>query len=156
MKKLTLFLLALGFQAAVYVCATEVQYFYVDIGQSPVSFALSEHPTITYAGDQLTIATSDRSISLPVADIRSAGFCDDPATGISVPVAAGRPHIAGGTACFMALPAGSQVVVYQADGKQVHRLTVGADGTAEVNLRSFPKGAYIIKSQHQTIKIVNK
>ena len=65
MKKLRLLLLALGFQAAVYVCATEVQYFYVDIGQSPVSFALSEHPTITYAGDQLTIATSDRSISLP-------------------------------------------------------------------------------------------
>ena len=45
--------------------ATEVQYFYVDIGSSPVSFALSEHPTITYEGDQLTIATSDRSISLP-------------------------------------------------------------------------------------------
>lgn len=147
---LTLMLLA----GASGIKADEVQYLTLIVNGSPVRFALSDHPVITFENNQLVVTTSTESVSVPVTEISIGGFTDD-LTGIYQLEAAPK-GARGGQVHFSGLRAGTLVTVYNTEGKKVMQQPAQSDGSANVDLRSLAKGIYVVKSPTQTLKVANR
>ena len=67
-----------------------------------------------------------------------------------------RPTIAFGEAKFNGLKAGTRIMVYSVEGKAITTVTATTDGQATVDLRSLPKGIYILRTPAKSFKIYNK
>ena len=125
----------------------------IHAGGSPVSIALAEHPVITYSNNTLHITTAMTSIDIPVSEITGINFLDP--TGIR-PVIIPDFQAENGELRFSKLPAGSKVDVFAVGGTKLLTTAVDNDGQATVSLDRLPKGAVIVKTATQTIKITNK
>ena len=138
------------------------------VNGKPIVIYLADRPVITYTDNTLHIASTTEEpsggggseppvvtvIDIPVQDITET-IVDKTETGIVRPVVE-TPKMDAGKMLFTQLPAGSQVKIFSTDGKVVSTINVSNDEQALIDIRSLPKGIYIIKSDSQTIKITNK
>ena len=60
----------------------DVQYIVITTGTQTVAVALNDNPVITYANDQLVIATTEKLVEVPVAEITGYGFTEEAPTAI--------------------------------------------------------------------------
>lgn len=125
------------------------------VNGKPVMFNLADNPVITYSNDCLVIVTNKTTIEINVGEIESAGFTEVDATGIR-DVTLGKISLLDGTATFFQLKPGSMVRVYNTSGEQLLEEQASSEGRATIEMMSHSEGVYIIKTETQTIKIINK
>lgn len=118
-----------------------------------VEIILSEHPVITYTNNTLHVKTDTKAIEIPVSDITGGSF-DNP-TGIQTLEMADMES-RNGEIRFSNLKPGSQVEVFSFDGVKLSTANADGEGKVMVSAGQLPKGAYIVRTASQTIKIVNK
>ena len=114
---------------------------------------LSTNPVITFEGENMVVASDVIQISIPLDDIDDY-VVSDGTTAIE-PVTT-QPRFTRGHVIFSGVAAGSPVYIHTLDGKVVGKQVADASGKADVSLENLPKGAYIINSQNNSIKVVNK
>lgn len=137
------------------------------VNGKPIVIYLADRPVITYTENTLHIASTTEEpsgggseppvvtvIDIPVQDITET-IVDKTETGIVRPMVE-TPKMDAGKMLFTQLPAGSQVKIFSTDGKVVSTINVSSDEQALIDIKSLPKGIYVIKSDSQTIKITNK
>ena len=114
---------------------------------------LSTNPVITFEGERMVVASDVIQISIPLDDIDDY-VVSDGTTAIK-PVAK-QPQYTRGHVIFSGIVSGSPVYIHTLDGKVVGKQAADASGKVDVSLESLPKGTYIISSQNNSIKVVNK
>lgn len=111
---------------------------------SSETYYLSEKPRISFAGDDMMIASSTASTSYARKDVASITF-EDASTSIDNVKKANSTSYRFDGNSFEA--DGMQISVYNMAGKQV---TAGKDA---VSLKSLQPGVYVVKAGKQSIKI---
>ena len=115
-------------------------------------FFLADNPTITYQ-DNLLVVANEKGLAVSVNAEEVANFdfvpssTDDP-TSVDAANLSGRFH-----SLFSGMPDGSRVEVLTLDGKIIENITVGADGKAQTDFTSLPKGIYVVKTAKGSFKI---
>lgn len=133
------------------------QYLALKINGEAVFIALADNPVITYSGDALHISTDEgETIDVEVEDVNRGLFTttEEIPTSLSQLIA-DKPTMKGGLLLLDRLKADSTVQLLTTDGKVAFQTKANADGQAAVNLSDFPKGAYLLKTATQTIKLLN-
>ena len=130
-----------------------------------VKFALTDYPVLTFEDGDLVVSCNGERISFGVQDLTTHEIIieqvDKTPTAIdrvvsSEGVSPSYPQIGFGQASFSGLKEGQQIRVYTVDGKIVSTVKVAADGKAAVDLRSLPKGVYILRAPNKSYKISNQ
>ena len=114
---------------------------------------LANNPVITFSGEDMVVTTDLTSISIPLADVDSYTFSDG-TSGIK-PVKS-APQFADGHIILSGMAAGAEVSVYTPDGRLFSRQRADGSGRADISLASLPKGMYVVRTQDNSIKIINK
>lgn len=114
---------------------------------------LSTNPVITFDGENMVVTSDVIQISIPLGDIDD--YVVNEGTTAIEPVTT-QPQYSRGHVIFSGVAAGSPVYVHTLDGKVVSKQAADASGKADVSLENLPKGAYIISSQNNSIKVINK
>ncbi len=150
MNKLLL-LLFLFVATATY--ADDAQIVIKQKGGNETILKLSLNPIITFVGENMVVTSDVIQISIPIDDI--GGYVvSDGTTGIG-PVTT-QPQYTRGHVIFSGIAVGSPVYVHTLEGKVVGKQTADASGNADISMENLPKGIYIISSQNNTIKVINK
>ena len=114
---------------------------------------LSTNPVITFDGENMVVASDVIQISIPLGDIDD--YVVNEGTTAIEPFTT-QPQFTRGHVIFSGVAAGSPVFIHTLDGKVVAKQAADASGKADVSLENLPKGAYIISSQNNSIKVINK
>ena len=114
---------------------------------------LSTNPVITFEDENMVVASDIIQISIPMGDIDD--YVVNNGTTAIEPVTT-QPQFTRGHIIFSDVAAGSPVYIHTLDGKVVGKQVADASGKADVSLENLPKGAYIINSQNNSIKVINK
>lgn len=139
--------------AALQARAASAEKLTFTVNGEKVEIILAEHPVITYTNNTLHVKTDTETIEIPVSEI-SGGSFDNP-TGIQTLEMTDMEN-RNGEIRFSHLKPGSPVEVFSFDGVKLSTTTADGEGKATVSAGQFPKGAYIVRTASQTIKIVNK
>ncbi len=131
----------------------DVQYIVITTGTQTVAVALNDNPVITYANDQLVIATTEKLVEVPVAEITGYGFTEEAPTAIRS-IETGLRHKQGMIA-FDSLKPGCSVTLCNAKGEQLRTATAQPDGTAVIDMHGLAKGIYVIRANKLSFKIIN-
>jgi hypothetical protein len=149
-NKILLFILALLPLAA---SADDTQIVIKQKGGNETVLKLSTNPVITFDGENMVVTSDVIQISIPLDDINDY-VVSDGTTAIE-PVAT-QPQLTRGHVIFSGIASGAPVYIHTPDGKVVAKQAADASGKADVSLENLPKGAYIISSQNNSIKVINK
>ena len=114
---------------------------------------LSTNPVITFEDENMVVASDIIQISIPMGDIDD--YVVNNGTTAIEPVTT-QPQFTRGHVIFSGMATGSPVYVRTLDGKVVGKQAADASGKADVSLENLPKGTYIISSQNNSIKVINK
>ena len=122
-------------------------------GGNETTLELSTNPVITFSGEDLVITNDYTTISIPLDDIDKYEVTDG-TTGIEPKTI--EPLFSNGHVIFNGIPMGCPIHIYALDGRMVSQVKAGSSGRAEVSLEDLPKGAFIIATQNNRIKVINK
>ncbi len=118
------------------------------------TYHVNTHPRIKYSDGDFLIVSDEVEIAYPEADVRKFTLAKDISAIedgiIGVPEDARRDF-----SLNRARP-GSAINIYDMSGRKVGSHTVGADGSLQYSLDSYPAGIYLIKTETTTIKIIKK
>lgn len=134
--------------------AENVQFLQVNLTDRSVSFALAEHPAISYSNNQLHITTALQAVDFNVLDIKDYCFAATETTIRELKLIQNQIHE--GLICFSGLPASSMVELYASDGRRLFSAKASSLGLIVVDLGQFPKGVYLVRTASQSFKITNK
>jgi hypothetical protein len=146
MKKL--FLSALVALSAHTVWADEYNYLTVAYNSVEQSIALGTVQKITFENGNCVVSTTDGKFTYPLSQMEKMKFTVDPTAIKSLPEASKSLAFANG---LLTLGRQGTLRIYNAGGALVRLAEVKKNGTAD--LRSLPKGLYIISLGEETIKI---
>lgn len=133
--------------------ADEAQIVIKQKSGNETALKLSTNPVITFEGENMVVASDVIQISIPLGDIDDY-VVHDGTTAIE-PVTT-QPQFTRGHVIFSGVVAGSPVYIHTLDGKVVAKQVADASSKVDVSLENLPKGAYIISSQKNSIKVINK
>ena len=150
----TMWLLLLSVLLGSNVHAENVQFLQVNLKDRSVSFALAEHPIISYTNNQLHIATASQTVDFYVPDITDYCFATTETAIHDLKLT--KNQIREGLVCFSGLPANAAVELFAPDGRQVLLSKASSSGQVIVDLNQLPKGVYIVRAANQSFKVTNK
>ncbi len=123
-----------------------------------MEYLLSDVPRITHSDDVVTLATVGETVELQSATIAkiylSASTVHSAVQGVKR--ADGTISWRGALVLLSGFRPGEHATLCSADGKVVWQRTIGGDGRLTVSLAGHPAGIYIIKTNHQSVKIVRQ
>ena len=129
---------------------------------SRTAYALAQHPVVTYTNGELLLTTTQQQVAYAVADVHKFTFsagdisCDAP-TSVASPLEQSQQFSQQqGNVHFSGCRAGSTIIVYTLDGKQMQTVTTDETGNATIDIASYPAGVYIIKTETITHKIIKR
>ena len=117
------------------------------------TLALSTNPVIIFSGEDMVVTTDLTAITIPL-DIIDSYVVSDETTGVGSVIL--EPQFLDGSVTFSNLADGTPVHVYSFDGRLIATFTSDSTSHATVNLKSLPKGTYIISAANNKIKVINK
>lgn len=121
------------------------------------TFELATKPKVTFDATNLMIHTVNEDVSIPLTDIVRYWFEINEATGITEKDAdKSAIDYKDGALVLNGLKAGTEVHVYDADGREVQAMTARHDGTSRLSLSQLPTGVYIVKLNSTTYKITKR
>ena len=148
-------ILMVAMMGALAVRAQNVEFLNITAKGETVSFALADHPVMTYEADKLHFKTADRTLTVDVADITGYGFSST-ASAIATAQRQDRIEMHAGHLFFSGLKAADNVRVYAVDGKVMMQAKPADDGRAEVDMSLLPTGVYVVRTNNHAIKIINQ
>ena len=131
---------------------------------SRTAYAFGQHPVVTYTNGELLLTTTQQQVAYAAADVRKFTFsasdisCDaQPPTSVASPIELSLQFsLQQGNVHFSGCRAGSTIIVYTLDGKQMQTVTTDETGNATIDIASYPAGVYIIKTETITHKIIKR
>ena len=115
-------------------------------------WSLDTRPILTFENGNLFVSNDYTSLSIPLSNINC--YTIEVTNDIKHPIQ--RPIYSNGHIIFSELPKSYPVTVYTIGGETVMRKMADSHGQVDINLRNLPSGTYIISTQNNSIKIVNK
>ena len=113
---------------------------------------LSTTPVITFSGENMVVTNDYTSITLSLDNIES--YVVGNTSGIQEVTV--TPQFRDGHIVFTGLKKRESAFVYSLDGKTIGKYTPDNSGIVDINLSSFAKGAYVISTPNNKIKVINK
>lgn len=113
---------------------------------------LSTNPVITFSDENMVVTNDFTTITFPLDDID--GYIVGNSTEIQE--VSNTPHYYNGHIVFNGIKKGVSASVYSFDGKFISKFSADSSGILDINIGSFPKGAYIISTPNNIIKVINK
>lgn len=113
---------------------------------------LSTNPIITFSGENMVVTNDYTSITLSLDDIDS--YMVGNTSGIQEVTVA--PHFRDGHIVFTGFKKRASVFIYSIDGKMVGKIISDDTGIIDINIGNLPKGAYVISTPNNKIKVINK
>lgn len=134
---------------------------YIDDGGKPQTayVKLTDKPKVSFTVTQLEI--SGLNIALLYDQVTAINFVDAESTGIDhVAATEGKiPQIIFLNSSMLQLSGiskGTIVKMYSLEGKMVSQDTASNDGIITISLSQLPKGAYIVRTNQKSFKIIKK
>ena len=116
-------------------------------------FYLSDQPIISYVDNMLVVKSTKREVQVAIASIQ---YVDLSEVGGRVATAIEQPHFQANSSRMLGLRPGSAVQAYTVDGQLLQTFQVSADGEADIDLSSLPRGIVILRTATTSFKITNK
>ena len=146
--KIRLLLLFLSFATTIYAESIIIKQ---KSGNETV-LELSTNPVITFADESMIVTNDFTTITFPLDDIDS--YVVGETSGIQE--MKDSPQFRDGHVVFKGIKEKSSVTAYSLDGKTIRKYAPDNSGVIDVNLRSLPKGAFVISTPNNKVKIINK
>lgn len=126
-----------------------------------VAYRLSEHPVVTYCDGELLLETHQQKVSYVADDVHKFTFStgeeqEQPSTGVDSVCLEQHVSMKQGDILFSGCGVGECVYVYTMDGKLMQTVKVDESGRAFIPFSSYSAGAYIIKTETITHKIIKR
>ncbi|MCM1107429.1 MAG: T9SS type A sorting domain-containing protein [Clostridium sp.] len=154
MKRQIMALALMGCSACHTVVAQSRDYLTIQTTQTERSIALANLKKITFSGSQLIADTGAGELAFDLVDMKKLYFADTPSA-ISGVKAAGAAAVSYDRMAECIRVEGNegrlQVTVYSINGAQWVNTNVEPGG-GEVNVSTWPKGIYIVKTNGGTLK----
>ena len=160
MKKIKMLLCALAMtNASVWAQTTQPCVVVEQTDGTKANYLLASQPRITYAEGEVCLTTTETTVTLPAADVAKVYLSEtETTTGVQTAETSSSVlvNLTGGSLALSGLDGGSAVALYDADGRQLCSGTASSDGTLSLSLGSLPSGIIIVKTIHQTFKLIRK
>lgn len=113
---------------------------------------LSTNPVITFEGENMVVTNDFTTISIPLDDI------DDYQVGAvsGIHETSATPQYRDGHIVFTGIKENTSASVHTLDGKAIGGYAPDSSGILDINMGSLPKGAFIISTPNNKIKVINK
>lgn len=116
-------------------------------------FGFAEKPVVTYADNNLVIATTQTTVEYPIYLLRKISFDVDWTVDAVEEVKADvQFSFRGGALTVRDGEPGSQVILYNIKGVQVGQYRLDGDGNATIPTENLSKDFYVVKSRCFTFK----
>ena len=113
---------------------------------------LTTNPIITFSGESMVVTNDFTTITFPLDDIDS--YVVGETSGIRE--VKDTPQFRDGHIVFKGFKEKSSTTVYSLDGKTIRKYAPDISGIIDINLRSLPKGVFVISTPNNKVKIINK
>lgn len=125
---------------------------------SRVTFQFSESPKLKHQNDVITLTTISSEIQYQTQNVAKVFIEDSEHSGVYSALTAeqGKMEIIGDAVLLHGFMPSEGVEILSVDGKILKSLKVQDNGELSIPLSAFPKGIIIIKSKHQSIKVIKK
>ena len=128
-------------------------------GSKTTYVKLTEKPIISFSAKNIEI--SGVNISLLYENVTSISFVDEETTNIDEISTKNKeiPQIAflsNSTLLVSGLIQGGKVTLYSIDGKVLSKQPANEEGKASISLENLPNGAYVVKTNKKSFKILKK
>ena len=121
-------------------------------------YLLSDAPRVSYDGKVVRLTSSTADVELAQADVLKVYLAQSIATAIGTPEArtATRVRLTADGLCLSGLEPGSTVSVAALDGRLLSGGRASADGSLTLPLNHVPDGIIVIRTSHQSFKLIRK
>lgn len=119
-------------------------------------FDLDKLPETSFGGGMLTIKSSTSTISYPLGDVLRYTYDDNGASGIEAMSSAYSVKISeeGETITFRNLKPGTVIKLYNLGGVCLEQRTAEGPEPLTISIQNRPSGVYVVKADHETIKLM--
>lgn len=117
------------------------------------SYVLADQPRLSFNETQMIITTSDASASFTRSEITNFRFEDVPLD--IKEVNSGKSQKMTYLNGIITVESANTVALYDMSGKLLMNNTAGKGGNVTIDLKSQPKGTYIVKCGGQSLKVNN-
>lgn len=116
---------------------------------SAYEFYIADNPRISYQ-DNLLVIQNDKglTVSVEAAEVKSFRFYSSDVSAIK-----GIERNGQFGSKLTGLKSGSNVKVFDIDGKSIQSTTVGNEGNAEIDFSQLPTGIFVVKTEKGSFKI---
>ena len=122
-----------------------------------MEYLLSDLPRITQSADAVTLTTSNTSVELSAESISKVYLAVSSPTAVQkVKTPVGSALLKESLLFLSGFQPGERVSLYHADGRLLMHRSISSGGTLTLSLEQLPSGIYIVKTNHQSIKIIKK
>lgn len=126
-------------------------------GGERMEYLLSDLPRITQSADAVTLTTTNTTVELSPESISKVYLAASSPTAVQeVKSPVGDVRLKESQLFLSGYQPGARVSLYHADGQLLQHKSIGDDGTLTLSLEQLPSGIYIVKTNHQSIKIIKK
>ena len=126
-------------------------------GGERMDYLLSDLPRITQSADVVTLTTTNTTVELSAESISKVYLAAGSPTAVQeVKSPVGDVQLKESQLFLSGYQSGGRVSLYHADGQLLQHKSVSDDGTLTLSLEQLPSGIYIVKTNHQSIKIIKK
>ena len=119
-------------------------------------FVFDKQPVVTFSDSQLTVTTSDDTFAYTFADIAEFRFGDPDSDGLADRHAITPRIVQADDAVLVYGTDVNGVSLYDLSGRRLAANVRAHGDAASVSLRALPAGTYIIRINHQSIKVTKK
>ena len=127
-------------------------------GQEPVKVMLSDKPEVTF--DATSVKISTPAMTILYEDLESFTFGNEGVNPTEIDVE-GKQHVqfslvGDSDVCLSGLASSSSLSLYSLDGKALPVAATRNNDEIILHLGHLPSGVYIVKTDHQSFKIIKK
>jgi len=152
MKKLLL-LLTMMISMAGWAAKPTTMYIWMKDGSKTI-FQLSEKPRLTFTDEEMTVRTTETSITLPYQQLKNITYQDVSVSIKNVNRGEKAFIFDGQNLAFTASDKALKVMIVRTDGATVRQLTVRPNESATIPSSKLPKGNYVVVVNGVTYKIM--
>ncbi len=121
-----------------------------------MEYLLTDLPRIVYADAKVTLTTNKTTVDFNPEEIKKVYLGESTSDIQDQKMPDGTFRLQSDRIFLSGYTAGEEVSLYSTDGRQLLRKKVNADGRLTISLSQLPANLYIIKTNHQSIKITKK
>lgn len=121
-----------------------------------MEYLLSDNPRIVHHDGLVTLTTNMLKVDLPTASVLKVYFSNSTTNIRKAKTAEGVINWQENTVVLIGFTANELVSLYSSDGRKLWQQATDGNGQFSISLNSLSQGIYIIKTNHQTLKISKK